>query len=137
MLRSDIFDYSDAYIVVKRTINVRPVVNTDKNQKDAALKNNAPFRSCITKINNTLIDNKEDLNIVIPMYNLLKYSDNYSMASGRLWRYYREKIDNVDNDVSDGKLFKYKTKIIEKYQQDHHNHHQIQMELNHHCQYHL
>ena len=73
-------------------------------------KNNAPFRSCITKIYSTLIDSAEDLNIV---YNLLEYCQNYSMTSGSLRSYYREKIDNVD-DVSDGKSFKYETKRIGK-----------------------
>ena len=63
MLRSDLCDYSDAYIVVKGTITV-----TDPNKanydKKLAFKNNAPFTSCISKINNTLIDTAEDLDIV-------------------------------------------------------------------------
>ena len=65
MMRSDLCDYSEAYILVKRKINDRAVANTDTDQKDAALKKNAPFRSCITKINNALIENAEDLDIVI------------------------------------------------------------------------
>ena len=72
MFRSDLCDYSDAFIVVKGRINVRATANTDIDQKDAAFKNNASFRSCITKINSTLIDNAEDLDIVMPMYNLLE-----------------------------------------------------------------
>ena len=48
------------------------------------LKNNAPLLWCISKINNTFIDNAEDLDIVMPMYNLLEYSGNYSMTSGSL-----------------------------------------------------
>ena len=64
-MRSDLCDYSEAYILVKRKINDRAVANTDTDQKDAALKKNAPFRSCITKINNALIENAEDLDIVI------------------------------------------------------------------------
>ena len=75
-------------------------------------KNNAPFRSCISKINSTLIDNAEDLDIVMPMYNLLKYSQNYSMTSGSLWNYYRDKTDDVDDNASDGKSFEYRTKIV-------------------------
>ena len=63
------------------------------------------------KINNTLIDSAEDLDIVMLMYNLLEYSPNYSMTSGGLWNYYREEINDVDNNASDGKSFKYKTKI--------------------------
>ena len=84
MLRSDLCHYSDAYIVVKGTVNVMTNANTDINQKDAAFENNTPFRSCTTKINNTLIDNAEDLDIVLPIYNLLEYSQNYSVTSGSL-----------------------------------------------------
>ena len=57
-----------------------------------------PFRSCISKINNTFIDNAEDFDIAMPMYNLLEYSDNYSMTSGRLWSYYGDKINDHAND---------------------------------------
>ena len=64
MLRSDLSDYSDAYIVVKRTITVTDPDN-DACDKELTLKNNAPFVSCILKLNNTLIDNSEDLDIVI------------------------------------------------------------------------
>ena len=70
MLRSDLCDYSDAYIVVKGTISVtRP--NNNAFDKKLAFENNTPFVSCISKINNALIDNAEDLDIVMPMYNLL------------------------------------------------------------------
>ena len=76
MLRSNLRDYSDAYILVNSTIKVSgshpryiyiPVIS----------KNNAPFISCITKINNEFIEVVEDLDIVRPMYNLLEYSKNY------------------------------------------------------------
>ena len=69
MLRSDLCDYSDAYIVVKGTITV---TNPDDNEYDKklTLKNNPPFVSCILKINNTLIDSAEDLDVVMPIYNL-------------------------------------------------------------------
>ena len=55
-------------------------------------KNNAPFTSCISKISNTFIDTAENLDIVLSMYNLLEYRDNYSMISGSLWNYYTEMI---------------------------------------------
>ena len=84
MLRSDLCDYSDAYIVVKGIINLKASENTDLGQKDVAFKNNAPIRSCITKINSTLIDDTEGLSIVTPMYNLLEYSQNYSVTSEKL-----------------------------------------------------
>ena len=100
MLRSDLCDFSDAYIVVKGTITV---TNPDNNvyDKKLAFKNNAPFLSCISKINNTFIDNAEDLDVVMPMYNLLEYSKNYSKTTGSLWNYYRDELtDNTNNNNS-------------------------------------
>ena len=70
----------------------------DKAEKNVAFKNNAPFRLCISK--STLIDNAEDLDLFMPM---LEYIQNYSMTSGSLWNYYRGKIDDVDDNASDGK----------------------------------
>ena len=81
MLRSNLCDYSDAYIVVKGIITVTGTNPNNRRNKKLIFKNNAPFRSCITKINNTFVENAEKLRIVMPMYNLLKYSDNYSMTS--------------------------------------------------------
>ena len=80
MLRSDLCDFSDAYIVVKGDItltktNKRRII--DIRNRFLAFKNNAPFTNCISKINDVLIDNSEDLDIVMPMYNLLEYSKNY------------------------------------------------------------
>ena len=66
MLRSDLRDFSVAYIVVKGKITVANP-NNNAYDKKLALKNNAPFTTCISKINNTLIDNAEDLDIVMPM----------------------------------------------------------------------
>ena len=89
MLRSDLCDYSDAYIVVKRKIIVTNPDN-DAYDKKLAFENNAPFASCISKINSTLIDNAEDLDVVMPMYNLIEYSKNYRKTTGSLWNYYRD-----------------------------------------------
>ena len=89
MLRSDLCDYSDAYIVVKGKIIVTNP-NNDAYDKKLAFKNNAPFTSCVLKINNTLMDNAEDLGIVMPMYSLLKYSKNYRKTAESLWNYYRD-----------------------------------------------
>ena len=83
MLRSDLCDFSDAYIVVKGTITVTNP-NDNAYGKKLALKNSAPFTSCISKINNTLIDNAEDLDIVMTMYNLIEYGKNYSKTTGSL-----------------------------------------------------
>ena len=76
MLQSDPCDYSDAYIVINETINVKHP-NNNAYDKKSAFKNNASFISCVSKINNTLIDNAEDLDIVMPMYNLIECSKNY------------------------------------------------------------
>ena len=94
MLRSDICDFSDAYIVVKRDntltkTNGRGII--DIRNRPLAFKSNAPFTNCISKINNVLTDNAEDLDVVIPMYNLLEYSKNDRKAAGSLWNYYRDK----------------------------------------------
>ena len=82
MLRSDLCDFSDAYIVVKGTITVTGTNNRSRKNRPLAFKNNAPFISCISKINNTLIDNTEDLDVAIPAYNLIEYSKNYSKTTG-------------------------------------------------------
>ena len=82
MIRSDLYDYRDAYVVVKGTINFTDP-NNDAYDKKLALKNNAPFISCISKINNTIID--KDLDIVMPMYSLIEYRKNYSKTT-----YYRD-----------------------------------------------
>ena len=73
--------------------------------KNLTFENNAPFKSCLTKINNTFIDNPEDLDIVMPIYNLLEYCDNYSMTSGSLWNFYS---DEVNNDVNENNNANYK-----------------------------
>ena len=84
ILRSNLCDYSDAPIVVKGRISVRGNNNAKTRNKKLSFKNNTPFRSCISKINNTFIDNGEDVHIVMPMHNLLEYSDHYSKMSGSL-----------------------------------------------------
>ena len=82
MLRSDLCDYADAYILVNGTITVTANAGAnnirDQKNRPLILKNNAPFVSCITKINNELTEDAEDLDIVMPMYNLLDYSKNYN-----------------------------------------------------------
>ena len=82
------------------------------------LKNNAPFISSISKINGVLVENAEDLDVVMRMYNLLKYSKNYSKTSASLWNYYRDELTgetNYDNgpnkNIINSKSFKYKTSI--------------------------
>ena len=74
---------------MKGTITVTDPDN-DAYDKELILKSNAQFVSCISKINNTLIDDAEDLDVVIPMYNLLEYSKNYRKTAGSFWNYYRD-----------------------------------------------
>ena len=125
MLRSNLCDYSDAYVLVKGTITVTaPGANNnannirDKRNRPLILKNNAPFFSCITRINDELIEDADDLDIVMPMYNLLEYSKNYRKTIGSLYNYYRDELrdDADDNNFDNIKVinlntFKYKNKI--------------------------
>ena len=130
MLRSDLCDFSDAYIVVKGTITL-PKTNggriIDLRNRFLAFKNNAPFTNCISKINNVLIDNAEDLDIVMPMYNLLEYSKNYRKTTGSFWNYYRDEPNNppLNGDdppttnynadpITNSESFKYKSSITGK-----------------------
>ena len=83
MLRSDLCDYSNAYIVVKGIIAVTNPNNAKRN-KAVEFKNNAPFISCISKIDGIQIDNAEYLDVVMPMYNLLEYNKNYKKTTGSL-----------------------------------------------------
>ena len=126
MLRSNICDYSDVNILVKGTITVTaPGVNNnannirDKRNRPLILKNSAPFVSCITRINGELIEDADDLDIVMPIYNLLEYSKNYRKTIGSLYNYYRDELsDDADDNnfaninVVNSEAFKYKNKII-------------------------
>ena len=101
MLKSRLCDYSDAYILVEGTITVNntAAADTDANNtnKKIVFKNYAPLTNCISETNNTQVDNAKDIDIVMPMYNLLEYIDNYSKTSGSLWQYCRD-IPAVDNN---------------------------------------
>ena len=89
--RSSLCNYSDAYTVVKGTMTV---ANTA-----AATANYVPFTNCISQINNTQADDVHDIDVVMPMYNLIKYSDNYLKTSGNLWQYCRDELAVDDNGV--------------------------------------
>ena len=117
MLRSNQCDYVDSYILVKGTITITGAgANAGERQayerdKGVTFKNCAPFTKCISRINNTDIDNAQDIDIVMPMYNLIEYSDNYSKTSGGLWQYYK---DDPNDNLTDSESFKSKVKIAEK-----------------------
>ena len=123
MLRSDLCDYADAYILVNGTITVTANAEAnnirDKRNRKLILKNNAPFVSCITRVNGELIEDADDLDIVMSMYNLLEYSENYRKTIGSLYNYYRDELtndnipaDNVFNNIRifNSNTFKYKIK---------------------------
>ena len=83
MLRSDLCDFNNAYIVVKGIItDSADERDRDEMNRQVVSKNNVPFISCISKINGVLVENGEDLDILMPMYNLLKYSKNYLLLCG-------------------------------------------------------
>ena len=117
MLKSSLCDYSDAYILVKGKITIAGAGNdaaarqADERNKGVAFKNCAPFINCISEINNTQIDNAKDIDIVIPMYSLIEYSDNYAKTSGSLWKYFRDEPNAV---LANSKSFKSKIKITGK-----------------------
>ena len=95
MLKSSLRDCSDTYIPVKRKITITrggddaTSGEADERDKGVELKNCAPFTNCIRDINNTQGHNAKDIDIMMPMYNLIEYSDNYARTSGSLWQYYR------------------------------------------------
>ena len=97
ILRSDLCDYTDAYILVNGKITVAANQPKDRQNRPLILKNNAPFVSCITRINNELIEDADDLDIVMPMYNLLEYSKNYRKTIGSLYNYYRDELNDYAN----------------------------------------
>ena len=101
MLKSSLCDYSDAYILVKENITVNNTAvgaaSANNTNKNVIFKNCVPFTNCINKINNTQIDNAEYIDLVMPMYNLIDYSDHYSKKSGSLWKYCKE-IAAVNNE---------------------------------------
>ena len=120
MLRSSLCDYSDSYIIVKEKITVTGPNDSAYDQK-LAFKVNALFVSCISKINNTLIDNVENLDIVIAMHNLLECSKNYSKTSQSLWNYYRDEpnsyiVGDINYFIRNSKSFDYKVSITGRLQ---------------------
>ena len=110
MLRSDLCAYSDAYIVARETSTVTDPDNAKRN-RSVAFKNNALFINCISKINGVKIDNVEDLDVIMLMYNLLEYSKNYRKTAGSFWNCYRD--DPSDPISSNSESFKYKISITE------------------------
>ena len=117
MLRSNLCGYTDAYILVKGTVTVAGAGNDDaekridERNKSVIFKNCAPFTKDISRINNTDIDNAQYIHIVMHLYDLTKYNDNYSKSSGSLWHYYK---DDRNDNIEQSESFKSKIKITAK-----------------------
>ena len=122
MLKSSLCDYSDAYIRVKGTISANNTAAAgaaaNNTNKKVIFKNCAPFTNCISEINNTQIGNAKDIDIVMPMYNLIEYSDNYAKTTGSLWQYCKDiparDVNNIIEEFTEGNTtdsFKFKAKI--------------------------
>ena len=103
MLRSSLWDYSDAYVLVSGTITITGAENDDaarrldERNKGVIFKNCAPFTDCTSEINNTQIDNAKYIDAVMPIYNLIEYSDDYLKTSGSLSQYY---IDDPNDNIT-------------------------------------
>ena len=117
MLKSSLCDYRDTYILAKGKIKIRGAGDdaaarqADERDKGVAFNNCAPFINCISDINNTQVDNAKDIDIVIPMYNLIEYSDNYAKTTESLWQYFR---DEPDDDIENSESFKSKNSYNRK-----------------------
>ena len=111
MLRSDLCDYSEAYIVVKGDITLEGDSDANKRNKNLVFKNNAPFINCVSEINGVKIGNAEDWDVAMPMYSLLECSKNHRKTR-TLWNYYRDEPSDPLSSKSES--FKYKTSIIGK-----------------------
>ena len=104
MLKSNLCDYSYEYILVKGTITVNNTAAqgaaANNTNKKVTFKNCAPFTNRISEINNTQIDNAKDIDIAMPMYNLIEYSDNYAKTTGSLWQYCKDiPARNANNEI--------------------------------------
>ena len=112
VLKPNLCDYAEAYILVDGTIGGK---GGDNNTR-LTLKNCAPFTKCNLEINDENIDTAENLDIVMPMYNLIEYSDNYQDSSATLYQYKRDEppeanaIDDLTADNSNS--FKYKVSLL-------------------------
>ena len=102
MLKSSLYDYSDAYILVKGTISVNNTAAAgaavNNTNKKVIFKNCAPFTNCISEINNMQIDNAKEIDIAMHMYNLIEYSDNYAKTTGSIWQYCKDIPARINND---------------------------------------
>ena len=110
VLKSNIYDYNDAYILVRGDITA-----TEAPETQVAFKNWAQFTKCITGIYETTVDNAENLDLVMSMHNLIEYSSNYSETTGSLWFYSKDEATDFNAVIANNnsfKSFEYKTKLL-------------------------
>ena len=117
MLKSSLCDYNDAYILVSKTLTIDragaddAAIRLDERNKRVIFKNWAPFTDCTSETKKTQIYNAKDLDVVMPMYNLIEFDESYSKTSGNLQQYYR---DNPSDNIIESKSFKFKINITGK-----------------------
>ena len=117
ILRTSLCDYSDVYVLVSGTKTITgagvndAVRKLDEKNKGVIFKNGATFTDCISEINNTQIDNAKYIDVLMPMYNLIEYSDNYSKLSGLLWQYYK---GDPNNTITQSQSFRHMVKLTGK-----------------------
>ena len=110
VLKFNLCDYNNAYILAGGNITI---IRHQATQ--VAFKNGAPFTKCITKIDGTTVDGAEDLELVMPMYNLIEYSSSYFQTTGSSWFYSNNEATNFNADIDNNnnfKSFKYKAKLL-------------------------
>ena len=111
VLESNLFYYNDVHILIRGDI----VTIAHKIPNPVAFKVCAPFITCITKIDGIAIDDAEDLELVMPMYNLIEYSSYYSKMTGSLWLYSSDQSTNCNGNIPNNnnfKFFEYKSKLL-------------------------
>ena len=110
-MKSNLCDYNNAHILVRGDLTIK-----GHHVTQVALKTCSPFTKCIKKIHGTTIDDTEDLDLIMSMYNLLEYISNYSETTGRLWFYSKDEATNLNVDIGNNNAFKsfnYKDKLLE------------------------
>ena len=111
VLKPSFYDYNDPYILVRGDISF-----VGRGITQVAFKNCVLFTKCITKTDGTTIDDAENLDLIMPMYNLIEYSSNYFETTGNLWFYFKDEATNFNANIANNKIsksFKYKAKLLE------------------------
>ena len=116
VIKPNLRDYSDAYIVVTGNITVVNGINKTK----VCFKNCSPFIRCVTHLNDEHVETTKNLGLVMNLYNLIEYSDNYEQSSGSLWQHKIQEQNmnagrNIDKvNTNDSSSFKYKSGLLKR-----------------------